>query len=40
MKEKKNNPKLAVNIMQDQERNYAPGVLHTDTFVVFRLTGK
>ena len=34
MKEKKNNPKLAVNIImqepRDRERNYSPGVLHTD----------
>ena len=40
VKEKKNNPKLAVNIMQEtRERNYVPGVLHTDTFVVFRSIG-
>ena len=25
---------------RDQERNYAPELLHTDTFVVFRSTGK
>ena len=36
VKEKKNNPKLAANIMQDvEERNHAPGILHTDTFIVF-----
>ena len=44
LKEKKNIPKLADNITaRDQERNYAPGMLHTDTFdwlvnvVIFQL---
>ena len=33
IEENKNNPKLAVNITaRDQERYYAPEVLHTDTF--------
>ena len=41
VKEKKNNPKLAVNIMQAIEKEIMhQGVLHTDTFVVFRWTGK
>ena len=41
MKEKKNNPKLAEcqYNARDRERNYAPGVLHIDTFVMFRSTG-
>ena len=43
MKERKNNPKLAVNIIMqeptDRERNYSPGVLHTNTLVMFRPTG-
>ena len=40
-KEKKKNPKLAVNIAaRDREINYAPGVLHTETFIVFEATGK
>ena len=44
LKEKKNISKLADNITaRDQERNYAPGMLHTDTFdrlanvVIFQL---
>ena len=42
MKEKKNNPKLlAVSYnARDRERNDSPGVLHTDTFVMFQSTGK
>ena len=41
MKEKKNNPKLAVNIMHEiKEKNYAPGVPYTDTFIVFQSAGK
>ena len=40
-KERKKNPKLAVNIAaRDRERNYAPGMLLNKTFIVFGATGK